>query len=61
MSQRMGMDGFFQARALSGLLASVTRRFRIDGVITGVPPVAWEEPSTGFLPQTVPVFSQFLE
>ena len=34
MAQRMGMDGFFQARALSGLLASVTRRFRIDGVIT---------------------------
>jgi hypothetical protein len=56
-----GWTVFFQARALSGLLASMTRRFRIDVVITGVPPVAWEQPSTGFLPQAVPVFAQFLE
>jgi hypothetical protein len=57
----MWMDGFFQARALSGLLAGVARRFRIDGVISGMPPVAWEEPGTGFSPQAVPVLAQFLE
>src|SRR5206468_10080089 len=59
MAQRMWMDGFFQARALSGLLASVTRRFRIDGLITVVPTVAWKQPSAGLSRQAAPVLAQF--
>jgi hypothetical protein len=43
----MWMDGFFQARALSGLLASVTGRFRIDGLITVVPTVAGNSQALG--------------
>ena len=61
MAQRMWMDGFFQARALSGLLASVTRRFRIDGLITVVPTVAWKQPGAGLSRQAAPVLAQFPE
>jgi hypothetical protein len=46
MAQRLWVDGFFQARAHSGLLASVTRRLRIDGLITVVPTVARKQPGT---------------
>src|SRR5271157_4241658 len=61
MAQRMGMDGFFQSRALSGLLASVTRCFRVDGLITVVPTVAWKHPGAGLSRQAAPVLSQFPE
>ena len=55
------MDGFLDARALGGLLASVPRCFRIDWLITVVPTVAWKQPCAGHFRQVAPVLAQFLE
>src|SRR3984893_1403468 len=61
VAQRVGMDGFLDARTLDSLLASVPRCFRIDGLITVVPTVAWKQPCAGLFRQVPPVLAQFLE
>src|SRR5216684_6910901 len=61
VAQRVGMDLFLDACALGSLLTGVPRCFRIDGLITVVPTVAWKQPFAGFSRQTTPVFAQFLE
>ncbi len=55
------MDGLVEARALSGSLAGVARRFGIDGVISSMPTVAGKEPVAGFSPQPAPVLAQFVK
>ena len=55
------MDLFLDARALGGFLAGVPRCFRIDGLITVVPTVAWKQPFAGLSRQAAPVLAQFLE
>src|SRR5260370_22692014 len=61
VTQRVGMDLFLDARALDSFLASVPRCFRIDGLITVVPTVAWKQPCPGLSRQAAPVLAQFLE
>src|SRR5258706_5694312 len=61
VTQGVGMDLFLDACTLDSFLASVPRCFRIDGLITVVPTVAWKQPCAGFSRQTAPVFAQFLE
>ncbi len=50
MAQRVGMDGFFEARALSGLLTGMPNGFRIDRLIARVTAVARKEPDPGSWP-----------
>ena len=55
------MDVFLDARSLGSFLAGVPRCFRIDGLITVVPAVAWKQPYAGLSRQAAPVLAQFLE
>src|ERR1700675_238202 len=55
------MDLFLDARALDSFLARVPRCFRIDGLITVVPTVAWKQPFAGLSRQAAPVLAQFLQ
>src|SRR5260370_24075834 len=61
VTQRVGMDLFLDARALNRFLARVPGCFRIDGLITVVPTVAWKQPFAGLSRQAAPVLAQFLE
>src|SRR5216683_1533145 len=61
VTQRVGMDLFLDARALDRFLARVPGCFRIDGLITVVPTVAWKQPCAGFSRQAAPVLAQLLE
>src|SRR6267378_1568161 len=61
VAQRVGMDWFLDACALGSLLTGVPRCFRIDGLITVVPTVAWKQPCAGFSRQAAPVLAQLLE
>ncbi|MGA8304420.1 MAG: hypothetical protein WB723_01995 [Candidatus Acidiferrales bacterium] len=61
VAQRVGMDLFLDACALGRLLTGVPRCFRIDGLITVVPTVAWKQPCAGLSRQTAPVLAQFFQ
>src|SRR5882724_9748840 len=61
MAQRVRMDFFLDARSLGSFLTGVPRCFRIDGLITVVPAVAWKQPYAGLSPQAAPVLAQFFE
>src|SRR5690349_24680634 len=61
MAQGVWMDGFFQSRTLRRLLTGVARCLGVDGVSSGMPTVAGEEPVAGFSPQPSPMAAQFLE
>jgi len=43
------------------LLGPANTPFRIDGLITVVPAVAWKQPCTGLVRQAAPVLAQFLQ
>jgi hypothetical protein len=57
MAQGVWMDGFLEARLLSGFPAGVARCFRVDRVISSMPTVAGKEPVAGFSPQPAPVLA----
>ena len=59
--QQMRMHTFLNAGALSGSLAGVARRFRINRVMPGMPAIPGKEPIAGFSPQATPVLAQFVE
>src|SRR6266849_1727030 len=61
VTQRVGMDLFLDARALNRFLARVPGCFRIDGLITVVPTIAWKQPFAGLSRQAAPVLAQFLQ
>src|SRR5713101_4571738 len=61
VTQRVGMDLFLDARALNRFLARVPGCFRIDGLITVVPTVAWKQPFAGLSRQAAPVLAQFFQ
>src|SRR5258707_12144818 len=61
VTQRVGMDLFLDARSLGSLLTGVPRCFRIDGLITVVPTVAWKQPYAGLSRQAAPVPAQFFQ
>src|ERR1019366_2040133 len=61
VTQRVGMDLFLDARTLDSFLARVPRCFRIDGLITVVPTVAWKQPFAGLSRQAAPVLTQFFQ
>src|SRR5262249_32900438 len=61
VTKRVGMDGLVKARALSGSLAGVARRFLVDWIIRRMPTVARKEPAAGFSWQPAPVLAQFFE
>src|SRR5258708_24915243 len=61
VTQRVGMDLFLDARLLGSLLTGVPRCFRIDGLITVVPTVAWKQPYAGLSRQAAPVPAQFFQ
>src|SRR5260370_7591432 len=55
------MDLFLDARTLDSFLACVPWCFRIDGLITVVPTVAWKQPFAGLSRQAAPVLAQFFQ
>src|SRR5215468_3988804 len=61
VTKRVGMDGVVEARAFSGSLAGVARRFLVDWIIRSMPTVAGKEPVAGFSWQPAPVLAQFFE
>ena len=58
---RCGMDGFFEAGALSGLSTGVPRRFGVDWAIGRMPAVAGKKPEAGFSWESAPMLAQFVE
>src|ERR1700686_327480 len=61
VTQGVGMDLFLDARTLDSFLGSVPGWFRIDGLITVVPTVAWKQPCAGLSRQAAPVLAQFFQ
>jgi len=61
MAQRVGMNSFREARALSCFLAGMPDGFGIDGLIAAMILVAGKEPDSGFSPQAVPVLAEFVK
>src|SRR5262249_23261196 len=61
VTKRVGMDGVVEARALSGSLTGVGRRFFGGRISRGMPTVAGKEPVGGCSWQPAPVLAQFFE
>jgi len=60
VTEHVGIHLFLHAGTASSVLAGVTRRFRMDGLITTMPTVSGEEPN-GFFAQASPVCAEFFE
>ncbi len=58
--EHVGIYLFLNPGTAGGVLAGVTRRFRIQGLIPTMPTVSGEEPN-GFFAQAPPVCTEFLE
>ena len=56
-----GWTCFWMPARWAAFLHAFRDRFRIDGLITVMPAVAWKQPYAGLSRQAVPVLAQFLE